>query len=83
MFIIAYIIFGARSIYNKEYTDFDIRSLNYSDIDTGDILLLTYSEPKLFLTKVLFVHNSYTHHYVLEKVQISMFTNLEIISVKK
>jgi len=45
MFIIAYIIFGARSIYNKEYTDFDIRSLNYSDIDTGDILLLTYSEP--------------------------------------
>jgi hypothetical protein len=43
--IMVYIWFGARNIYNKEYTDFEIRSLHYDEIQTGDILLVTYSDP--------------------------------------
>lgn len=45
MLIIVYIWLGARNIYNKEYTYFRTRNLHYSDIQTGDIILLTYSDP--------------------------------------
>ena len=45
MLTMVYIWFGARNIYNKEYTYFDIRNLHYDEIETGDILLLTYSDP--------------------------------------
>ena len=45
MLIICYIWFGARNIYNKEYTYFNIRSLHYNEIQTGDVILLTYSDP--------------------------------------
>ena len=40
-----YIWLGARNIYNKEYNYFKIRNLHYDQIDTGDIILLSYSAP--------------------------------------
>ena len=43
--MIIYIWFGARHIYNKEYTYFEIKNLHYDDIQTGDLILLTYSDP--------------------------------------
>lgn len=43
--LIVYIWLGARNIYNKEYTHFQTRYLHYDNIQTGDIILLTYSDP--------------------------------------
>ena len=43
--IIVYIWLGARNIYSKEYTYFETKYLHYDDIQTGDVLLLSYSDP--------------------------------------
>jgi hypothetical protein len=43
--LVAYIWLGARNIYSKEYTYFETRYLHYDDIQTGDVLLLSYSDP--------------------------------------
>lgn len=60
MLIIVYIWLGARNIYNKEYSQFDIKSLNYDDINTGDIFLLSYSAPESVynqgITAMKFIH---------------------------
>lgn len=45
LLMMVYIWFGARNIYNKEYTYFDIKNLHYNDINTGDVILVSYSEP--------------------------------------
>jgi len=41
--MILYILLGARCIFNKEYNNYKIKYLHYDDIDTGDILLVSYS----------------------------------------
>jgi hypothetical protein len=41
--MIVYILLGARCIFNKEYNDYKIKFLHYDDINTGDILLVSYS----------------------------------------
>lgn len=49
--IIVYIIIGARNIYNKDYKYFQIRNLHYDEIQTGDVMLLTYSSPVTFINQ--------------------------------
>lgn len=60
MISIVYIWLGARNIYNKEYTYFKTRHLHYDDIQTGDIILLTYSDPVTVYNQALmgmkFIH---------------------------
>ena len=57
-----YIITGARNIYNSDYRDFEVKHLHYSDIDTGDILLVGYdSYPTMFNRSLIclkFVHSA-------------------------
>lgn len=43
MIVIIHIWLGARHLYNKDFNDMKVRYLHYSDIQTGDILLTTYS----------------------------------------
>lgn len=40
---IFYIILGSRLIYTKDYRDIMQNNLNYDDINTGDLLLVSYS----------------------------------------
>lgn len=47
--LIVYIWVGARNIYNKEYHYFKIKNLHYNELDTGDVILLSYSN----LTSIL------------------------------
>ena len=60
--ITVYIWLGARNIYNKEYHFFKIRNLHYDEIDTGDIILLSYSSPTVAfsqgITCMKFIHSA-------------------------
>lgn len=58
--LVSYIWVGARNIYSKEYYFFKIRNLHYDEIDTGDVILLSYSNMQSIfnqgITCMKFIH---------------------------